>query len=164
MQQQFKTDRTNFPALCLMPSVVFYESKKPNVPILKRVIQLAKEALNYLEKTPSDSIKVTHCVPYSSISLLLQFLFRSSTNIYDALIILDSLQCPRAYQAVDHVSTEVTYTTRKKPSEIEQNQKLLSIVDYDPARIFFEELRVREVIGLFDNDIQSILDEFHQSS
>lgn len=81
------------------------------------------------------------------INLFLQFLFRSSTNIYDVVIILDSLQCPRAYQAVDHINTEVTYTTRKKPSEINDgNQKLLSIVDYDPARLFLEELRVRKWI------------------
>lgn len=63
------------------------------------------------------------------------------------IINLDSLQCPRAYQAIDHVSTEVTYTTRKKPSESEQNnesnRKLLSIVDYDPARLFLDELRVK---------------------
>ena len=84
------------------------------------------------------------------------------------MIILDSLQCPRAYQAVDHVNTEVTYTTRKKPLDIEQvnegNRKLLSIVDYDPARLFLEELRVRKSIGLFDDDIRWILDQLHQSS
>ena len=77
-----------------------------------------------------------------------QFLFRSSTNLYDVIIHLDSLQCPRAYQAVDHVNTEVTYTTRKKPSETEQindsNRKLLSVVDYDPARLFLDELRVKD--------------------
>ena len=78
-------------------------------------------------------------------SFSLQFLFRSSTKIYDVIINLDSLQCPRAYQAIDHVNTEVTYTTRKKPSETDQindsNRKLLSIVDYDPARLFLDELR-----------------------
>lgn len=63
MQRQFKTDRTSFPPLCLMPSVVFYENKKPNVPILKRVIQLSKEALNYLEKNSSDSLKVIEYNP-----------------------------------------------------------------------------------------------------
>jgi hypothetical protein len=60
---------------------------------------------------------------------------------------LDPLQCPRAYQAIDHVTTEVTYTTRKKPSDDEQstneNKKLLSIVDYDPAQLLIDELRVR---------------------
>jgi hypothetical protein len=58
MQTQFKTERANLPSLCLMPSVAFYEHTKPNVPILKRVIQLAKEALEYLEKNNSDSMKV----------------------------------------------------------------------------------------------------------
>ena len=58
MQKQFKSDRASFPPLCLMPSVVFYETNKPMVPILKRVIQLAKQALIYLEKNPSDSMKV----------------------------------------------------------------------------------------------------------
>jgi len=62
---------------------------------------------------------------------------------------LDPLQCPRAYQAVDHVTTEVTYTTRKKPTDndndqsMDENKKLLSIVDYDPAQLFVDELRVR---------------------
>jgi hypothetical protein len=62
---------------------------------------------------------------------------------------LDPLQCPRAYQAVDHVTTEVTYTTRKKPTDndndqsMNENKKLLSIVDYDPAQLFVGELRVR---------------------
>lgn len=63
---------------------------------------------------------------------------------------LDPLQCPRAYQAVDHVTTEVTYTTRKKPSESDQttdgNKKLLSIVDYDPAQLLINELRVNKKI------------------
>ena len=63
------------------------------------------------------------------------------------IIKLDPLQCPRAYQAIDHVTTEVTYTTRKKPSDDEQstneNKKLLSIVDYDPAQLLINELRVR---------------------
>jgi hypothetical protein len=59
MQTQFKTERASLPALCLMPSVTFYENTKPNVPILKRVIQLAKEALDYLEKNNSDSMKVS---------------------------------------------------------------------------------------------------------
>jgi len=58
MQTQFKTERSNLPALCLMPSVSFHENNKPNIPILKRVIQLAKEALSYLETNNSDSIKV----------------------------------------------------------------------------------------------------------
>jgi hypothetical protein len=60
---------------------------------------------------------------------------------------LDPLQCPRAYQAVDHVTTEVTYTTRKKSTDSDQimdeNKKLLSIVDYDPAQLFVDELRVK---------------------
>jgi len=60
---------------------------------------------------------------------------------------LDPLQCPRAYQAVDHVTTEVTYTTRKKSTESDQivdgNKKVLSIVDYDPAQLFVDELRVK---------------------
>ncbi|CAF3563201.1 unnamed protein product [Adineta steineri] len=131
MQTQFKTDRSNLPALCLMPSVAFHENNKPNIPILKRVIQLAKEALVFLETNNSDSIK---------------FLFRPSTNSYDVIIMLDPLQCPRAYQAVDHVSTEVTYTTRKKSTDNDDHQsksnnKLLSIVDYDPAQLFVNELR-----------------------
>jgi len=58
MQTQFKTERSNLPTLCLMPSVAFHDNNKPNVPILKRVIQLAKEALNHLETNNSDSIKV----------------------------------------------------------------------------------------------------------
>lgn len=58
MQTQFKSERANLPSLCLMPSVAFHDNNKPNVPILKRVIQLAKEALNYLETNSSDSIKV----------------------------------------------------------------------------------------------------------
>jgi len=57
---------------------------------------------------------------------------------------LDPLQCPRAYQAVDHVTTEVTYTTRKKSSDTDENKKLLSIVDYDPAQLFLNELRVKK--------------------
>jgi len=60
---------------------------------------------------------------------------------------LDPLQCPRAYQAVDHVTNEVTYTTRKKSTDSDQtidgNKKLLSIVDYDPAQLFVDELRVK---------------------
>ena len=57
---------------------------------------------------------------------------------------LDPLQCPRAYQAIDHVSTEVTYTTRKKASDMnDQQNKLLSVVDYDPAQLLVNELRVR---------------------
>ncbi|CAF5004242.1 unnamed protein product, partial [Rotaria magnacalcarata] len=59
---------------------------------------------------------------------------------------LDPLQCPRAYQAVDHVMTEITYTTRKKSVDNDQsidNNKLLSIVDYDPAQLFVDELRVK---------------------
>ena len=58
MQTQFKSERSNLPTLCLMPSVAFHDNNKPSVPILKRVIQLAKEALNYLEINNSDSIKV----------------------------------------------------------------------------------------------------------
>ncbi len=57
---------------------------------------------------------------------------------------LDPLHCPRAYQAVDHVTTEVTYTTRKKSSDTDENKKLLSIVDYDPAQLFLNELRVKK--------------------
>jgi hypothetical protein len=53
---------------------------------------------------------------------------------------LDPLQCPRAYQAIDHVTTEVTYTTRKKSTD--DNKTLLSIVDYDPAQLLIDELRV----------------------
>lgn len=59
---------------------------------------------------------------------------------------LDPLQCPRIYQAVDHVTTEITYTTRKKSADndqaIDNNKKLLSIVDYDPAQLFVNEIRV----------------------
>jgi hypothetical protein len=58
MQTQFKNERSNLPALCLMPSVGFHENNKPSVPIFKRVMQLAIEALNYLETNKSDSIKV----------------------------------------------------------------------------------------------------------
>ncbi len=61
---------------------------------------------------------------------------------------LDPLQCPRAYQAVDHVTTEVTYTTRKKSSDTDENKKLLSIVDYDPAQLFLNELRVKKTTKL----------------
>jgi hypothetical protein len=67
---------------------------------------------------------------------------------------LDPLQCPRAYQAVDHVTTEVTYTTRKQTSSttddndqsIDGKKKLLSIVDYDPAQLFVNELRVKSYL------------------
>jgi hypothetical protein len=62
---------------------------------------------------------------------------------------LDPLQCPRAYQAVDHVTTEVTYTTRKKSSDTDENKKLLSIVDYDPAQLFLNELRVKKTTKLY---------------
>lgn len=58
MQTQFKTERSSLPPLCLMPSIAFHDNNKPSVPILKRVIQLAKQALNYLEINNSDSIKV----------------------------------------------------------------------------------------------------------
>lgn len=58
MQAQFKVERSNLPPLCLMPSIAFHDSQKPSVPVLKRVIHLAKEALAYLEKNNSDSIKV----------------------------------------------------------------------------------------------------------
>ena len=58
MQTQFKSERSNLPALCLMPSVAFHDNNKPTIPIFKRVIQLAKEALIYLETNNSDSIKV----------------------------------------------------------------------------------------------------------
>ncbi|CAF3742018.1 unnamed protein product [Rotaria magnacalcarata] len=130
MQTQFKADRSNLPPLCLMPSVAFHDNQKPNVPVLKRLMLLAKEALAYLETNNSDSIK---------------FLFRPSLNSYDVIIMLDPLQCPRAYQAVDHVMTEITYTTRKKSVDndqsIDNNKKLLSIVDYDPAQLFVDELR-----------------------
>jgi hypothetical protein len=64
---------------------------------------------------------------------------------------LDPLQCPRAYQAVDHVTTEVTYTTRKKSDDADQGNKLLSIVDYDPAQLFLHELRVRNKVYLFSS-------------
>ncbi|CAF0827834.1 unnamed protein product [Rotaria sordida] len=130
MQTQFKIERSNLPALCLMSSVAFHDNQKPNVPILKRVIQLAKEALAYLETNNSDSMK---------------FLFRPSLNSYDVIIMLNPLQCPRAYQAVDHVISEITYTTRKKlidnDQTINDNKKCLSIVDYDPAQLFVNELR-----------------------
>ena len=62
MQTQFKTERSSLPALCLLSSVAFYENNKPTVPVLKRVIQLAKEALNYLENNHSDSLKVIHFI------------------------------------------------------------------------------------------------------
>ena len=64
---------------------------------------------------------------------------------------LDPLQCPRAYQAVDHLTSEVTYTTRKLPTSNTENghdssmnsqKKPLSIVDYDPAQLLVTELRV----------------------
>lgn len=59
---------------------------------------------------------------------------------------LDPLQCPRAYQAIDHLTTEVTYTTRKpvtdSDSMVNSNQKTLSVVDYDPAQLLLNELRV----------------------
>ncbi|CAF4667241.1 unnamed protein product [Rotaria sp. Silwood1] len=130
MQTQFKTDRSNLPALCLMPSVAFHDNQNPSVPILKRVIQLAKEALAYLKTNNSDTMK---------------FLFRPSLNSYDVIIMLNPLQCPRAYQAVDHVISEITYTTRKKLTDndqsMDENKKCLSIVDYDPAQLFVNELR-----------------------
>ena len=65
---------------------------------------------------------------------------------------LDPLQCPRAYQAIDHVTTEVTYTTRKKSTDTDQivdENKKLSIVDYDPAQLFVNELRVKRNLLLF---------------
>ena len=62
MQTQFKAERSSLPALCLLSSVAFYENNKPTVPVLKRVIQLAKEALNYLENNHSDSLKVIHFI------------------------------------------------------------------------------------------------------
>ena len=58
MQAKFKMERSHFPGLCLMSSVTIHDNFKPSIPILKRVIQLAKEALNYLEKNNSDSLKV----------------------------------------------------------------------------------------------------------
>ena len=61
MQKQFKADRSTLPAMCLMPSVAFHDHQQPTVPILKRLIQLAKEARLYLENHPSDSIKVSFC-------------------------------------------------------------------------------------------------------
>ena len=72
---------------------------------------------------------------------------------------LDPLQCPRAYQAVDHLTSEVTYTTRKLPTSNTENghdssmhsqKKPLSIVDYDPAQLLVTELRVVLVVK---NDI-----------
>jgi hypothetical protein len=76
---------------------------------------------------------------------------------------LDPLQCPRAYQAVDHVTTEVTYTTRKKSTDSDQtmdgNKKLLSIVDYDPAQLFVDELRVK-IKKLFFRHLLTIKQNF----
>lgn len=134
--------------MCLVPSVVSYENDQPSVPILKRSIHLAKEALEYLEKNHSDSLK---------------FIFKTGLQIYDAIIVLDPLQCPRAYQSVDHLTNEVTYTTRKQLTaiELEQqasinvNKKLLSIVDYDPARCFLDELR-----SSFDRHAEFFHDQF----
>lgn len=58
LQTQFKAERSSLSPLCLMPSVAFHDNQKPNVPVLKRVIQLAREALNYLETNNSESMKV----------------------------------------------------------------------------------------------------------
>jgi len=142
LQNQFKTDRSKLPAMCLMPSIAFHDNSLPTVPIFKRVVQLAKEAMNYIEKHNCDSIK---------------FIFRPSLTIYDAIIVLDPLQCPRAYQAIDHLTSEVTYTTRKlaSPNSETNKKKLLSIVDYDPAELFVEELR-----KLFKDQVEFFHDPF----
>jgi hypothetical protein len=59
MQTQFKTDRPRLPPLCIMPSVAFHDNQQPTVPILKMLLQLAKEALAYLETNGSEAIKVS---------------------------------------------------------------------------------------------------------
>ena len=70
MQAQFKSERSSLPAMCFMPSVAFHESTKPSVPVLKRVIQLAKEALNYLETNNSESIKVRWTFRRTIVSMI----------------------------------------------------------------------------------------------
>uniref|UniRef100_A0A670Z235 Nucleolar protein 6 n=1 Tax=Pseudonaja textilis TaxID=8673 RepID=A0A670Z235_PSETE len=103
--------------------------EKPSPQILQRLLVLAQEALQVLDKQLMDPLGTQD----------VKMAFRPPLDLYDVLIHLNPKQVPRHLEAVDR-PTASFYRGMLKSSS---SAKTISfpVVDYDPVQCYLEELR-----------------------
>ncbi|KAM4808387.1 nucleolar protein 6 [Rhinophrynus dorsalis] len=119
-----------------------WTKKQPSAQILQRLIVLSLESLRVLESQLMDPLG-NHDV---------KMIFRPPLDLYDLLIYLNPKHIPRHREAVDQPSKSFFRGLMK--NETAGKDLWFPVVDYDPVKLFLNELR--EAYGefaLFFNDL-----------
>lgn len=83
------------------------------------------------------------------LNVSLQLLFRPPLEMYDLIIHLSWKQSPRQHESVDQENSQLPSNVRKyvkKVTEIEDRLQHFPVYDYDPPRLYLNELKVTEIL------------------
>ncbi|XP_054288165.1 nucleolar protein 6-like [Macrosteles quadrilineatus] len=129
IESVFRSDRSSLPPLFIATQYdrggSVFTRDAPSLPVLARTADLARQALSVLE---TQLLQHTAEEEY-------KMAFRPPLELYDALIRLKPLQCPRMVHSLDYNVKEPV--TLKVPKV----RKKIPVVGFDPPQLYLQELR-----------------------
>ncbi|NXU41603.1 NOL6 protein, partial [Drymodes brunneopygia] len=133
IKNKFVAARSRLPVMFLATPkdqwTSMWTRERPSAQILQRLVLLATESLRALEEQLMD--------PLSDQDV--KMVFRPPLDFYDVLIHLNPNQIPRHLESVDRPVKSVSRGVVKNSSA---TNILFPVVDYDPAQLYLQELRV----------------------
>ncbi|XP_056022983.1 nucleolar protein 6-like isoform X2 [Ostrea edulis] len=135
---QFHKDRSSQPLMFLSTPFDKHSScwtkRSPSAPILQRLVLLAQKSLSMLNKLLQEE----------EDKICFKLLFRPPLEMYDLIIHLSWKQSPRQHESVDQENSQLPSNVRKyvkKVTEIEDRLQHFPVYDYDPPRLYLNELK-----------------------
>ncbi|XP_071965006.1 nucleolar protein 6-like [Antedon mediterranea] len=145
LKNYFSNNRANLPVLFVVTPWDREESvwtkKSPTVQILHRLILLAKESVNILEKVMMDLSSPTEYIQ----------IFRPPMDSYDVLIYLKHDHLPRRHQCIDKdkPKSDSTHIPKFLPKT-----SPMPVIDFDPPAYYLQELNESfGELALFFHDV-----------
>ncbi|XP_069780228.1 nucleolar protein 6 [Narcine bancroftii] len=133
IKNDFSATRAQLPVMFIATpndrKTSIWTKRRPSAPILQRLIELASQSLQILERQLLD--------PSGNHDLKL--VFRPPLDVYDVIIHLNSRHVPRCLEAVD--KPKVTYCRGTLKREAKVKFSKLPVVGYDPVQCYLRELR-----------------------
>uniref|UniRef100_A0A4W3I5E7 Nucleolar protein 6 n=1 Tax=Callorhinchus milii TaxID=7868 RepID=A0A4W3I5E7_CALMI len=141
----FVANRTQLPVMFIATprdkQTSVWTKQGPSAPILLRLMELARQSLQVLERQLMDPSANHDSALVSNQSLLVSVLdcLRPPLDIYDVVIHLNFKQIPRYLEAVDRPKVSFSRGILKSTGGVKSLQ--MPVVEFEPVRFYLQELR-----------------------
>ncbi|XP_013410468.1 nucleolar protein 6 [Lingula anatina] len=133
IRTKFTKERSTLPLMFIATpydkNSSMFTKHKPTVPILQRIVLLARESLAVLQEQLMETHQI---VDFKQI-------FRPPLDAYDVIIQLNTKNLARHYHAVD--TTAKTFIPSYKEYSKGGEEETMPVVNFDPVQIYLKELR-----------------------